>query len=527
MYKEWMKEKRTKKDFRLKNDDDKRLWVRLPGEKSDEEVEPINLVFDETDEFNEVVKKFIIKGMREYNQCFITIMAYNLMWTHAGEAKILNLTDDRLGHLRVVRQDRIDEWIEEYRKWYQNAVEEQEIEGSGFDYIGWIGFHVEMFPLRTFVGYKHHTPSIIGQTAVNPNIDDNRCLQRCLILASEGGHKIIANRKMGDASVYNKWWKQPDKNKVFGVTIHDIEEAMGIRDNKSFEQSEENFARLEELLKVSLNVFEVTLLPGYDDNSEDKYDLFTCYQVYKPKRKGGCVSLCIVNDTREKMEAVPKHFLYIKDLSDFKHHIIRQSDAKNRNTTRNVKCRFCDDFFGSHKAVHAHEVQAHQELVNDRDQYDLSSEETRLRFTNQRYEMPAPVVVYADFESAIDDKSRHKPIMLSCLAVSRIPAIDSHLRVFHAPHESEEDLRPFMDYLVQLQVSVKKYLFDELPLESTSKVEKEFRSTTVCPFCHKKLENDKVRHHAHVAGEYTTGKGGVRHFEAGQYICTCCTKCNL
>ena len=27
MYKDWMNEKRTKKDFRLKNDDDKRLWV--------------------------------------------------------------------------------------------------------------------------------------------------------------------------------------------------------------------------------------------------------------------------------------------------------------------------------------------------------------------------------------------------------------------------------------------------------------------------------------------------------------------
>ena len=27
MYKEWMKEKRTKKNFRLNNDDDNRLWV--------------------------------------------------------------------------------------------------------------------------------------------------------------------------------------------------------------------------------------------------------------------------------------------------------------------------------------------------------------------------------------------------------------------------------------------------------------------------------------------------------------------
>ena len=44
-----MKEKRTKKDFRLNNDDDKRLWVRLPDGKREEEVEPINLVFDERD----------------------------------------------------------------------------------------------------------------------------------------------------------------------------------------------------------------------------------------------------------------------------------------------------------------------------------------------------------------------------------------------------------------------------------------------------------------------------------------------
>ena len=70
--------------------------------------------------------------------------------------------------------------------------------------------------------------------------------------------------------------------------------------------------------------------------------------------------------------------------------------------------------------------------------------------------MPAPVVVYADFESAIDDKNKHKPIMLSYLAVSRIPAIDSQLKIFHAPHESEEDLRPFMDYLTQLHERVKE-----------------------------------------------------------------------
>ena len=100
--------------------------------------------------------------------------------------------------------------------------------------------------------------------------------------------------------------------------------------------------------------------------------------------------------------------------------------------------------------------------------------------------MPAPVVLYADFESAIDEKNKHKPIILSCLAVSRIPTIHTQLQVFHAPHEDESDLHPFMEYLIQLQESVKRHLIKELSLKVTPKVEKDYRFTSVCPFCHMK-----------------------------------------
>lgn len=191
------------------------------------------------------------------------------------------------------------------------------------------------------------------------------------------------------------------------------------------------------MFKVSL-VFEVTLLSGYSDKTKEQFDLFTCEQVYRGKGTKLPLSFCILND-QNLPEGTPKHFLYIKDLSDFKYRMTRQNDAKKRNTTRNVKFRFCD-FFGSVAFLHAQKGQAHRELVDESDQYELTNEETRLRFTNQRYEIPAPVVVYADFESAIDDKNRHRLIMLSCLAVSRIPDTDLQLRVFHAPHESEEDL---------------------------------------------------------------------------------------
>ena len=169
MYKKWMNEKRTKKDFCIhKNDNEKRIWIHSSDGKSKEEVEPLNLMIDEIGEFNEVAKKYILNGMRDYPQCFFTIMAYNLMWTQDGELKILNLTDDRLGHLRIIHKDRIDNWLHDYLKWYRNAVEDQETEGSGNVYNGWIGFHIEMFPLRSFVGYKHpiHLQSLVNQLSI-------------------------------------------------------------------------------------------------------------------------------------------------------------------------------------------------------------------------------------------------------------------------------------------------------------------------------------------------------------------------
>ena len=121
--------------------------------------------------------------------------------------------------------------------------------------------------------------------------------------------------------------------------------------------------------------------------------------------------------------------------------------------------------------------------------------------------------MYANFESAIDEKNKHKPIMLSCLAVSQIPTIHTQLQVFHVPHKDEGDLRPFMDYLIQLQESVKRYLLNEMPLEVTPKVEKDYRFISVCPFCHMKLESDKMRHCAHVASEYSNSVE-VKHYEA-------------
>ena len=106
------------------------------------------------------------------------------------------------------------------------------------------------------------------------------------------------------------------------------------------------------------------------------------------------------------------------------------------------------------------------------------------------------------------------------------PTIQTQLQVFHTPHENESYLHPFMDYLIQLQESLKRHLLYEIPLEVTQKVDIDYWSISRCPFCPKKLESNKVKHLAHMVGEYSNGVE-VKHYEAGQYICTCCKNCNL
>ena len=66
-----MNEKRTKKDFQIhKDDNERRIWVRLLDGKNEEEVELLNLMIGESDEFNEVMKKYILNKICDYPQCF-------------------------------------------------------------------------------------------------------------------------------------------------------------------------------------------------------------------------------------------------------------------------------------------------------------------------------------------------------------------------------------------------------------------------------------------------------------------------
>ena len=52
-------------------------------------------------------------------------------------------------------------------------------------------------------------------------------------------------------------------------------------------------------------------------------------------------------------------------------------DAKNKNLSRNKKCRFCE-FSESETTVQNQKVQVHRDQIDECDQYELESQQTRL-----------------------------------------------------------------------------------------------------------------------------------------------------
>ena len=67
-----------------------------------------------------------------------------------------------------------------------------------------------------------------------------------------------------------------------------------------------------------------------------------------------------MNDTRGNYL---KHFMFIKDFKEFRKYLQHLSDCDNNNLARNVKCGFCNDFYGTNSYVHDHEMKVHQDKM--------------------------------------------------------------------------------------------------------------------------------------------------------------------
>ena len=599
---------------------------------------------------------YLKKGETDVPQYLISLSTYDLFSVpnNSEDKAMMFLTDKRPGNKRVMTKGREKEWCMEFLLHeYQNLIEDLQMKGSGWVYAGNMGFEIVMIPLKVFVGAAIKTPTIIGETVVNACIDDNRCFQRSLINACDPSYD--KHRHVCDANRYNKYWNKPNKNLIFNHTIHEIEAAVNIQDNKPFVADPVNFEIIEHLLNIYITCYQFNMQSGFDikSNTDENAELFTFNPIYPLITKDEDafrdnkphIYLCVLNDVEKEL----KHFTYIKDHERLLTNIQFISTNRNRNGSlkkdRKICCRWCP-YINCHSIVLKHECKCHPEMVPEEEKYILEScPDKRMQFVHQRYHICSPYVGYADFESSIDQEKKHKPIMLSTTFVSRDPKmLDCH-KTFYGPHEDPKDFVPYIEFLMNIRRKIDALHFNAENLIVTEEIEKDYEDAEVCPFCgvpvlnkedydivsaicktekyrhivdleefynedpellnnqeikeleraqmngeldkahryleengtmnthglsskewrttresyhtnksrwiqlskkcyahkltneerdeYEKLKNttlryarQKVRHHAHFAGEYFNGNE-TRQYAAGEYICTCCSKCNL
>ena len=356
--------------------------------------------------------------------------------------------------------------------------------------------------------------------------DPNRSFQYCLI------HGLSNENKPNTLKALAPYWNNRDRL-INGHSIQEIEQSVGITDTKPFVPSDYNFRKLETMLGIGINCYMVVNDDQSDstdpqssagESSNEPCPIQTVYVSQYSKEERIILNLCVV---------------YIPSKNSVRYFVVNRVDGFLRNRPVPVEtkmvlcnCDYCGYCTTSKERMTLHKRMAHCSIVNKNDE-SLSRRDSvkQPHFTDIPKMMRAPVVVYADYVCCQKENGAHKPVALTFVTVSRIPSIPSEDRTFYASNESYKDFIPAAKYLEDLFSRVNEYCHTETKRTSNTRADTlKKQQAQVCPFCNTRMiygrkQNNKVFHHAHVAGDYYNGKEWVS-LKAGDDVCVCCGKCN-
>ncbi|XP_044019500.1 uncharacterized protein LOC122859882 [Aphidius gifuensis] len=224
-----------------------------------------------------------------------------------------------------------------------------------------------------------------------------------------------------------------------------------------------------------------------DDEDYDEYD----FNNITNKRKLG--------------EFSNHHFAYIKNLSRL---ISAQVSAYNG---KKFICDRCLSYFHSQKSI-----DSHNPACREKNQYAMvmpTEKNNILKFTNYKYQLRVPYVVYADLESILEKvtdnsnnslkktiKQKHIP---SSVAYYVKCSYDNTLSKFKLKRD-KNCIEWFIKELEELSHNVDNILENIKPMNLTFDEELQFFNATKCHICKKLFtaENIKARDHCHLSGVY-------------------------
>ena len=308
-------------------------------------------------------------------------------------------------------------------------------------------------------------------TNVPSDKDDGECFFRCLALYYLG-------------NTFNEESYQKFKKDHFNMNIPCPVEIKAIR----------QFERANQHLNAQINVF---------TQNQSNLDLYPLY--LSPFGGKHQINLLLFFSENKDHASFPAHFLLIKSINRLVQRRYDSSQGKKANTySKDEICLNCMTKF-SNKTV----FENHLRHCKIHGAHLLKDTGFPIKYFNKWVnKFKKPVVGFLDFESRNEwcpqqKKTLQFPISFSLIFVGFFGEL-----LCEYTFAGDDTSRVFLEKLIESEKIVKKYLYQNVPLDwkNVPKKEKEnfYSPDAKCHICEKKFYNDATRHkdHCHYSGKF-------------------------
>ena len=385
------------------------------------------------------------------------------------------------GPFKVINSDQISESIDNAIETILELIARWLSEGSGWVFELVLSHNINIvsyFPLKgkSYIKLpeelRHPKKGLI-----NPKNEDNKCFLWC--------HNRYLNPLKGNPERITKADRESVKRLdytgvTFPVTLSDMK-------------------RIEEQNKININVF------GYDGEAY-------AIRISEAKFSDHMELLWITKEGADVKKYENNHYVLIKDFNRFMH-------SFTKYVGRKYFCLHCLHCCSSARVLENHKQDCL--LINGTQAIKMPEAGSKFFFKNHKKMLPAPFVIYADFE-AITEKidgcqpsdgqsytttyQSHKACSYGYKLVCRY---DKRYSKPVEIYRGEDCIQKFIMKMLSEVKDCQRIVREQFqkPLVMTEKNERDFQNSTKCHICARKFNEQKpskqkVRDHCHITGKY-------------------------
>ena len=343
-------------------------------------------------------------------------------------------------------------------------------EGSGWTIQSVDGHYLNVVKYKPLKGSSYiPLPKELRNSAkgiINMKNNDDECFRWCHI-------RYLLPQKKDPQRI-----KECDKKYVEKLDYSGIE----------FPVSVKQYNKIEKQNNIRVNVF------GYEEGQP--------YVIYVSKEKfNSCLNLLLIT------EGEVKHYCLLKDFNKF---MYNQTKHKGRKHF----CMYCLQCLSSKERLEKHKVDCIE--INGKQAIKMPEPGSKIAFKNYSKQLPAPFVIYADFEAITEKVGEKAPQKSRTEQYQKHTACGYGYKVvccyddkFSKPikiYRGEMTIHKFMNDMLAEVEYCEKVVNDHFskPLEMTDEDEESFQRAEECHICKIPYTRGEfgVRDHCHVTGKY-------------------------